>query len=237
MKISVEQALVKTATVEIRTLTIAGKQLTLAVFRQLQTEHLIDERSLQMNGPVWGRVNYHPTRSCIQNGEHIHLVWQSGAELRRDCVYKATPEKMIGDYRDAINAASLALLGIMAASGTWFQRDSSYVPSEFIWQAGGDRHTTYFNENSIIRKLLQRNYTDAHPGKEYGDESWLKANKEREQLEKNQWIAQIRQRWPQSHEEALTEYRKRVSERDAYNRDWAALYDKLTQAQQLFIAV
>lgn len=91
MKINVSEAMVKTAAVEIKTLTISGKQVTLAVFRQLQEEALIDPKTCKLNGVPWGRVNYHPDQSCKDTGEHIHVVWQKGSELRRSCVREISP--------------------------------------------------------------------------------------------------------------------------------------------------
>jgi len=81
MRINVHDATVKTAQVEVRVLTINGKQVTLAVFRQLQESPLLDDR-FDLRGPVWGRVNYHPD-GCSKDPEHLHVVWQDGAELRR----------------------------------------------------------------------------------------------------------------------------------------------------------
>lgn len=81
--LTVEEATIKTATVEIKTLTISGKQMTLAVFRQLQEES-ISEREMQFPSDmnVWGRVNYHPDK-CADYSEHIHIIWQKKEELRR----------------------------------------------------------------------------------------------------------------------------------------------------------
>jgi hypothetical protein len=102
-QLTVHNAQVSTATVEIRTLTIDGKQVTLAVFRQLPDEPLIAEDGT-LRGVPWGRVNYHPDKvpgtdgwghlprpvPCTSEdsvyGEHIHVVWQKGAELRRAIV-------------------------------------------------------------------------------------------------------------------------------------------------------
>jgi hypothetical protein len=84
-QLTVHNAEVKTATVEIRTLTISGKQVTLAVFRQLQEAPLVAEDGT-FNGLPWGTVNYHPDR-CADSGKHLHAVWQDGAELRRSLVY------------------------------------------------------------------------------------------------------------------------------------------------------
>lgn len=84
-KLTVANAQIKTATVEVKTLTISGKQVTLAVFRQLQEEFILgdDLSPLEPLGPIWGRVNYHPDKLCAFAGEHVHIVWQKGDELRR----------------------------------------------------------------------------------------------------------------------------------------------------------
>lgn len=79
--LTVHNAEVKTATVEIKTLTISGKQVTLAVFRQLQIgDWYRDEEQI---GQGWGTVNYHPDGACKRAGEHLDVVWQRGSELRR----------------------------------------------------------------------------------------------------------------------------------------------------------
>lgn len=101
--LTVQNAEIKTATVEVRTLTISGKQVTQAVFRQLENENLLSS-TLTLAGIPWGRVNYHPDKACSRsgphrdpysfdrhpeycNGEHMHVVWQKGSELRRALVW------------------------------------------------------------------------------------------------------------------------------------------------------
>ena len=84
-KINVVEAKITTATVEIQTLTINGKQMTLAVFRQLQQEDIFDEEKGRLKGVPWGIVNYF-WGDCQPN--HLHVVWQKGNELRRACVYE-----------------------------------------------------------------------------------------------------------------------------------------------------
>ena len=79
--LTVRNAEVKTAAVEVKTLTISGKQVTLAVFRQLREEPLIAADGT-LNGVPWGTVNYHPGK-CGNDPKHLHVVWQLGAELRR----------------------------------------------------------------------------------------------------------------------------------------------------------
>jgi hypothetical protein len=83
--LTVHNAELKTAAVELKTLTISGKQVTLAVFRQLREEPLIAEDGT-LNGVPWGIVNYHPDK-CGDASEHRHVVWQHGSELRRSAIY------------------------------------------------------------------------------------------------------------------------------------------------------
>lgn len=84
--LTVHNAEIKTAAVEIRTLTISGKQVTLAVFRQLREDPLIAEDGT-LNGVPWGTVNYHPDK-CGNATEHWHMVWQRGPDLLRSRVNK-----------------------------------------------------------------------------------------------------------------------------------------------------
>jgi hypothetical protein len=80
--LTVHNAEIRTATVEIKTLTVSGKQVTLAVFRQLIQDHLIDQDG-GLRGTPWGVVNYHPDK-CGDHPYHLHVAWQNGSDLRRD---------------------------------------------------------------------------------------------------------------------------------------------------------
>lgn len=83
-RINVEDARIKTATVEIKALTINAKQMTLSVFRQIQEEPIIDTATMQLRGTPWGLINYFWKEA---EGE-IHVLWQKGTELRRSLVSK-----------------------------------------------------------------------------------------------------------------------------------------------------
>ena len=52
-RISTHEATIRTAMVEIKSLQISGKQVTLAVFRQLKEEPLIDYRTAELRGVPW----------------------------------------------------------------------------------------------------------------------------------------------------------------------------------------
>jgi hypothetical protein len=83
-QLTVHNATITTASVEVKTLTISGKQVTLAVFKQLREEPLIGEDGAFLGEP-WGMVNWHPDKTC-EGGAHLHVVWQRGADLLRACV-------------------------------------------------------------------------------------------------------------------------------------------------------
>lgn len=83
-KITAHEAVVRTASVEVKALTISGKQVTLSVFRQLPEESLLDNEA-NLRGLPWGKVNYF-WGDCQPN--HLHVVWQSGDRLFRSCVMK-----------------------------------------------------------------------------------------------------------------------------------------------------
>ncbi|WP_326646072.1 hypothetical protein OG884_15585 [Streptosporangium sp. NBC_01755] len=80
--LTTQNAQITTAAVEVKTLTISGKQVTLAVFRQLRERPLIAADGT-LDGVPWGIVNYHPDKCGDSPFEHWHIVWQSGAELLR----------------------------------------------------------------------------------------------------------------------------------------------------------
>lgn len=86
--LTTHNAQITTAAVEVKTLTISGKQVTLSVFRQLLPEDLISAEGT-FTGVPWGRVNYHPWK-CENSMEHLHIVWQKGDELRRDGIVVPT---------------------------------------------------------------------------------------------------------------------------------------------------
>jgi hypothetical protein len=78
-----QTAQITTASVEIKTLTVSGKQVTMAVFRQLYQEPLYDHLTWESQGTPWCRVNYHPDKCGDSPRTHEHIVWQKGNELRR----------------------------------------------------------------------------------------------------------------------------------------------------------
>tara|TARA_Y100000310_G_C20498898_1_gene722923 strand:- start:324 stop:926 length:603 start_codon:yes stop_codon:yes gene_type:complete len=105
--ITAHEAIVKTAQVEVKTLTIKGKQVTLSVFRQLQQERVLDPISGNLLGMPWGKVNYF-WGDCIDEG-HLHIVWKKGTELRRSCIGRASSYPWGFRYSKAINESNQRL--------------------------------------------------------------------------------------------------------------------------------
>ena len=83
-RLTPQNATITTASVQIKTLTVGGKQVTQAVFRQLREEHLVSKDGY-LNGVPWGYVNYHPDK-CADYRPHRHVVWQQGEDLLRSQV-------------------------------------------------------------------------------------------------------------------------------------------------------
>ncbi|MEU8148443.1 hypothetical protein [Nonomuraea sp. NPDC048901] len=76
-----------TATVDLKTLTVNGRRMTLTVFRQIREQPLIADDGT-LNGQPWGMVNYHPDRCGDSQLTHWHIVWQRGSELLRTRVHE-----------------------------------------------------------------------------------------------------------------------------------------------------
>lgn len=81
-------AAVEPATVEIRTLTVNGRQMTPGFFRQLPELPAINVAG-SINGTPWGFVNHHPDK-CEDAKDHLHILWQNGDALNR--AYVPSPE-------------------------------------------------------------------------------------------------------------------------------------------------
>ena len=93
-KISVEKAEINTATIEVQTLMVDSRKLTLSVFRQIKEENIIaiENRNFipglflreYLLGTPWGTVNYF--WGDQEENHDLHILWQKDNELRR-CLY------------------------------------------------------------------------------------------------------------------------------------------------------
>ena len=213
MKVEVQQALIHTVSVEVKTLMISGKQVTLAVFRQLEEEAIIDYPPLRLLGPVWGRVNYHT--KC--KGEHLHIVWQKGNELRQARVDRASRNytEYLKSYRDSLVIEHWAR---HACEGLVWEKDSRLVKID------GQEFTLPSDLPEYVRDLICLN--SDQPGR-YGKVT----------LSKETLIAAALKEFPLSIQESHNEVQKYKGYLQTAAHDWNLLYTQLLSTDQLFIAV
>ena len=112
-QLSVGEATLNVVGVSIKAVKIGKKQMTMAVFRQLQNEPVWDLSVSKPRGIVWGRVNYFwdgcgceqfagdegSITQWIDNeklGADVHIIWQLGEELRRSCLVPLIGEATSG---------------------------------------------------------------------------------------------------------------------------------------------
>lgn len=90
-RISVQQADIKTATIDVKVLSLNNRNLTLSVFRQIPVGNLIDPKTIALNGTVWGQVNYYwgDYGKFADSPLHTHILWATPeGELRRSIISK-----------------------------------------------------------------------------------------------------------------------------------------------------
>ena len=119
VSIDVKEATIRTAAVEVKTLSVSGKQVTMGLFRQLKERDLIEPDSGELMGTAWGNVNYF-WGDC-KDGGHLHTVWQDGQELYRSCVRarkRWRGEDEVSYKQDCAHRAGHAMLAQMVVNGT-----------------------------------------------------------------------------------------------------------------------
>lgn len=139
-----EEASIRTASVEIRTLTVNGKQMTMGVFRQLVIENVLSPEARALKGRPWGLVNYFP-KPC--EPDHLHIVWQKGGDLRRACVY---PEPWVPISADAIVDHEMCGELVYAYGQAYARRT-----------LGGDERERFEAESERLARFKDR-YRDAY---------------------------------------------------------------------------
>jgi hypothetical protein len=76
----IQHPAVHTLSVSVKVMKMGPKQVTLAVFRQLDQEDLIDDETVALRGVPWGRINYCQKNKCPE-AIHLHIVWQMGEQI------------------------------------------------------------------------------------------------------------------------------------------------------------
>lgn len=161
-QLTVHNATITTATIEIRTLTIGTRQVTQNIFRQLP-EHPVINHAGNVDGTPWGTVNYHPDR-CEDTKEHIHVVWQCGDELRRSHV--RCPLNAYLEHRLAPQYA----IALIAEGASRFDRDSPI--SVYRSPAGGGAVARFNLLGVSFRAAIPVEFMRAWEPN--GDPAWLR---------------------------------------------------------------
>jgi hypothetical protein len=211
-KIQVSEAIVHTATVEVKTLMISGRQVTLSVFRQLKNESIFDSEAMTLRGVPWGAVNYF-WGDC--KPDHLHVVWQYGSELRRACVWERPDRRDddplgFGDWLWTLENLAADYLKARARA------DSDFRP---LLQHGFD-HDIQESYGYLIVSVASLRIKARLPNNRF---KWWKPLDGQEAP-------------PETMEEAWQILQTSAIEYEAYLRKYKELYDQLSQLDQLFIA-
>jgi hypothetical protein len=235
--LNVSQVQVKTAAIEIKTLILEKKQVTLSVFRQVSNEELLNCNNLQysLNGIPWGTINYFfGDNKDKDDSQYMHIVWQKGNELRRCVVAKSF---------DKTNDSA------QIRSELRYQRECyfSYVDEEKKDRRGYNSNEFY--ENNIIYlegQLLQLKQVIEKRQKTIDENNHIEGWKEKnsyqflwlkEEIEKSELLTV---KIEEKKQEAL-QYKASVEdlEKDleALTKSYNSLIASLIELPQLFIAI
>lgn len=149
-----------TLSVEVKALRVGTKQVTQSVFRQLAFRPFFDRQTFQENGVLWGWVNYFWGK-C--KDDHIHVVWQGGGAIYRDCVYSRGSQRSDAalDIEWRLPSIRLAFLAMMRAQWNDDNRENlSHEKSKrWIGDLGERWNKNWFNwqENTRGNEYSLRN--------------------------------------------------------------------------------
>jgi len=115
--LTAHNAEITTASITVKSLTIERRQVTLALFRQLQEEDIFDWNAMALRGVAWGHVRYLIEASPEKA---INLVWQKGSELRRCILSREQAEPRLG-YRAYLHSDTLAFRNKKDVLYTWYR--------------------------------------------------------------------------------------------------------------------
>jgi hypothetical protein len=219
------EATVKTAAVEVKALTISGKQVTLAVFRQLEERELVNEYDASLNGMPWGWVNYHPDK-CADDMRHIHVVWQQEDRLYRARVEPDAQETAGFRKRKAEQGSYAAY--VMAA----LCLEEREPPKGLTFASNGDVEAWLPAPFGLVRGHI--------PGGWYALEGFPPGERrEGARARVRDWLetACADLAVEATAEAIATKMRANDEETKQFLADWKQRFDELASLDQLFIAV
>lgn len=262
-QLTTQNASITTVAVEVKALTISGKQVTLSVFRQLQEEPVISSDGT-LNGVPWGYVNYHPDK-CADDYPHLHVVWQQGEDLRRSRV-SLKPDFDPGTTRRSPLAFESKEASRVLTSSVleWLDGQRPDCPLHKEQHSGYNEEVTYktphsfpawaYAENVAVRAANAHTVLGEAQERLHGvdrfqhlSDDWrakqraLYSERASEataalQAARAELAAQVAM-WGLTHEELLSAYRTACAQEETRRQHHRDVRTTLAQLPQLFIAV
>jgi hypothetical protein len=230
-------AVIRTATVEIKALTLGGRQITQSVFKQIPDEMLVNPETLELRGFPWGQVNYR-WGDCSDRGQaHLHVIWQSGPVLRRACIDPDPAHQP----------------GVCLASGRLRRHVEAIHRAAFLWlstQKKPTYHGDYFTNMSIDGWSCTLSPDEAVRVRHRWDFPQLSGYVAKLDGLSHGALIALYEGWPASldgpdsedgFQPSAASFREILARADAEiarrRRAWAVRYEELARLDQLFIAV
>jgi len=229
--LTVKEAAIKTATIEVKTTTLSNKQVTLSVFRQLKEENILDSKTGDLLGVPWGTVNYfwgkcEPTPF---KPDHMHVVWQKGTELRRACVQ---PDPWEDEYSTRAKELVKDYYLVLSAEG-W---EPDLTPSTY-----SEAHFVHTRGTRTIGVTFR--YEEARLWPTKGVSVSLRESEEKRRIRVTDAQAKMWEAWDTRWKERLTgrDFQRDILDPhflawDAYCETYQRAYKELAALPQLFIA-
>jgi hypothetical protein len=241
--LTVHNAAIATARVEIKTLTVSGKQVTLAVFRQLREEPLLIHDGV-LEGQPWGVVNYHPDK-CAALPSHWHVVWQRDTDLLRSMVYtQAVHDEFWPDEGDRLITAAVRDV-VAGGSTSLFTGDLPLFdlirePSDYDRGERAKRGIVLKEAAFPVRVDLSVTGRRAVAAMNRRNSARNYGGLPQAEQELAEWLAALQDEiaeYGASNDELLNEYRAAIAEEVARRRRHVEARKVIAELPQLFIAV
>lgn len=230
------EATLSTLKVEIKALTVSGKQMTLAVFRQLPTQKTYDcEMNLRLDVRYWGIVRY-----AIKDEGDVWVVMEQGGRLYRGRFYRER-DYPYPDFSE-LHRAELNYRDALHGSGLWNWLHDQYECRTMLDNEAYDKLLVWADSETSKRvgEIQEATRKKAESGDRpsgatsiYGDtysyfDSQITRGRER--------IAAL-EKWTPQIEIVLQSYNEYRDEQDAHEGRYVSSKTRLLALPQLFIAV
>jgi len=232
--LTAHEATISTAQVEIQTLRVGKKQVTMGMFRQIPYEPLIDLDTMTLRGVPWGHVRYWWEGCGEYAGDRsgtLHVLWQQAGSLYRALVssWCSTPEQDQMDRR-----------------ARWYETAAFLGLHHGAMQAGQTRGGSLMTRRYPVDGLEVAAYL-SDDDRMTVDAYWMdKEYYERKMISHERWATTgqhyaallakftVQERTPA---QCLALREQALARKEAIAQQYAALVQDLSQLPQLFIAV